>query len=78
MRDSLCSHYKEVNATDLYQQLLTMSQSQNENLVNFLIHAMDCREMILSACREEIATEPKYSPWVGLSRGLVNGLIRCL
>ena len=70
LRKILRSHYQEGSATDLYQQLLTMSQNQNEDPVNFLIRAMDCRQKILFACREEIETDLKYSP------SLVNGLFR--
>eukprot|EP00112_Aurelia_sp_Birch-Aquarium-sp1_P009685 Seg2108.5 transcript_id=Seg2108.5/GoldUCD/mRNA.D3Y31 product="hypothetical protein" protein_id=Seg2108.5/GoldUCD/D3Y31 len=70
LRKILKSHYKEGSATDLYQQLLTMSQNQNEDPVNFLIRAMDCRQKILFACREETETDLKYSP------SLVSGLFR--
>ena len=70
LRKIFRSHYKEGSATDLYQQLLTMSQNQNEDPVNFLIRAMDCRQKILFACREETETDLKYSP------SLVNGLFR--
>ena len=68
LRKILCSHYKDGSATDLCQQLLTMSQNPNENPVNFLIRAMDCKQKILFACREETASGLKYSP------GFLNGL----
>ena len=46
LRKVLRSHYKELSATDLYQELLTMSQEPKEDPVNFLIRAMDCRQKI--------------------------------
>ena len=64
------SHYKEGSATDLCQQLLTMTQNQNRDPVNFVIRAMDYKQNILFACREETATDLKYSP------GLLNELFR--
>ena len=47
-----------------------MSQNQIEEPLNFLIWAMDCRQNILFACREETEADLKYSP------SLVNGLFR--
>ncbi|XP_065071957.1 uncharacterized protein LOC135696488 [Rhopilema esculentum] len=70
LRKILRSHYKEGSATDLYQELLTMSQEPKEDPVNFLIRAMDCRQKIIFACREESENDLKYSPV------LVTGLFR--
>ena len=53
LRKILRSHYKGGSATDLYQQLLTMSQYQNEDSVNFFIRAMDCRQKILFAAERK-------------------------
>ena len=70
LRKILRSHYKEGSATDLYQELLTMSQEPKEDPVNFLIRAMDCRQKIIFACREEAENDLRYSP------NLVTGLFR--
>ena len=70
LRKILRSHYKEGSATDLYQELLTMSQEPKEDPVNFLIRAMDCRQKIIFACREESENDLRYSP------NLVTGLFR--
>ena len=63
---SLCkiirSHYKEVSATEIYQQLLVMTQDPKEDVTNFLIRLMDTRQKILFACKEEDENELKYSP----------------
>ena len=53
LRKILRSHYKEGSATDLYQELLTMSQEPKEDPVNLLIRAIDCRQKIIFASREE-------------------------
>ena len=70
LRKILRSHYKEGSATDLYQELLTMSQEPKEDPVNFLIRAMDCRKKIIFACREESENDLWYSS------NLVTGLFR--
>ena len=72
LRNILRSHYKEGSATDLYQELLTMSQEPKEDPVNFLIRAMDCRQKIIFAYREESESDLQYSP------NLVTGLFRPL
>ena len=59
LRKILRSHYKEGSATDLYQELLTMSQEPKEDPVNFLIRALDCRQKIIFACREESENDLK-------------------
>ena len=46
LRKILRSYYKEGSSSDLYQQLLIMSQNQNEEPVNFLLRAMDCKKNI--------------------------------
>ena len=70
LRNILRSHYKEGSATDLYQELLTMSQEPKEDPLNSLIRAMDCRQKIIFACREESENDLRYSP------NLVTGLFR--
>ena len=56
------SHYKEGSATEIYQQLLVMTQDPKEDALNFLIRLMDTRQKILFACKEEDENELKYSP----------------
>ena len=63
------SHYKEGSATEIYQQLLVMTQDPKEDAMNFLIRLMDTRQKILFACKED-ENELKYSP------SLVQGLFR--
>ena len=70
LRKILKSHYKEGGATDLYQELLTMSQEPKKDPVNCLICAMDCRQKTVFACREESENDLRYSP------NLVTGLFR--
>ena len=63
------SHYKEGSATEIYQQLLVMTQDPKEDAINFLLRLMDTRQKILFACKEE-ENELKYSP------SLMQGLFR--
>ena len=64
------SHYKEGCATEIYQQLLGMTQDLKEDAMNFLVRLMDTRQKILFGCEEEDANELKHSP------SLVQGLFR--
>ena len=47
------SHYNEGSATEIYQQLLVMTQDSKEDAMNFLMRLMDTRQKILFACKEE-------------------------
>ena len=66
IRKIIRSHYKEGSATEIYQQLLVMTQDPKEDAMNFLIRSMDTRQKILFACKEEDENElkmkMKYSP----------------
>ena len=48
VREVLRSHFQEGNATELYQQLLIMSQDPKEDVLSYLIRCMD-----MFTCMEE-------------------------
>ena len=70
LRKVIRSQYKEASATEIYEQLLVMTQDPKEDAMNVLIRLMDTRKKILFACEEEDENELKYSP------SLVHGLFR--
>ena len=83
VRKILRSHFQEGNATELYQQLLIMSQDPKEDALSYLIRCMDTRQKILFACKEEDENDLKYSPDLvqglfkrSLETGLINDTIR--
>lgn len=53
LSQTLRIHYQEKSATELYQELITMSQSKKEDPTVFLVRAMETREKILFASKEE-------------------------
>ena len=83
VRKILQSHFKEGNVTELYQQLLIMSQDRKEDALSYFIRCMDMRQKILFACKEEDENDLKYSPelvpglfkW-SVETGLINDTIR--
>lgn len=46
-------HYQEKSATELYQELITMKQTINEEPIAFVVRAFETREKILVASKEE-------------------------
>lgn len=50
-------HYKEKAATELYQELITMRQEKNEDATAFVVRALETREKILFASKEEGAVQ---------------------
>lgn len=56
LRQILRSHYRERNATDLHQQLASLTQSPGENPQTFLMKALELRQKILFASKEASAT----------------------
>ena len=46
-------HYHEKSATELYQELITMKQQKKEDTTAFVVRAMETREKILFASKEE-------------------------
>jgi len=53
LRQILRSHYRERNATELYQQLASITQSPKEDPQTFLMRALDLRQKIIFASKEE-------------------------
>lgn len=53
LRQILRSHYRERNATELYQQLASITQSPAEDPQTFLMRALDLRQKILFASKED-------------------------
>ena len=53
LRQILRSHYREHNATELYQQLASITQSPKEDAQTFLMRALDLRQKIIFASKEE-------------------------
>ena len=46
-------HYQEKSATELYQELINMKQERKEDAPTFVIRALETREKILFASKEE-------------------------
>ena len=46
-------HYREKSATELYQELIAMKQERDETPSQFLIRALDVRECIVFAAKED-------------------------
>ena len=52
LRKILRSHYREKDATALFQELSTAAQEKKESEHDFVLRAMDLRQKILFACKE--------------------------
>ena len=52
LRKILRSHYRENDATALFQELSTAAQERKESEHDFVLRAMDLRQKILFACKE--------------------------
>lgn len=59
LRQILRAHYKEKSATELYSELCQLSQHTKESPTDFLLRALNLRQKILFASKEEKA-EVKY------------------
>ena len=53
LRQILGSHYREHNTTELYQQLTSITQYPKEDAQTFLMRALDLRQKIIFASKEE-------------------------
>ena len=58
---SLCVHYREKAASEVYQQLATVCQQSNESPQQFLLHALDLRDKVNFASQESDC-EFNYGP----------------
>ena len=55
VRKTLRSHYREKDATSLYQELAVCHQKGNETPMAFLMRALDLRQKVLFSCQEQDA-----------------------
>ena len=55
VRKTLRSHYREKDATSLYQELAVCHQKGNETPMTFLMRALDLRQKVLFSCQEQDA-----------------------
>ena len=82
LRKLLRSHYQEKKATELYTNLATMKQEQNESHLDFVMRALDLRQKIIFSSKEsesEIYYEPSLVQALMLhtiQTGLANESIR--
>ena len=82
LRQILRAHYKEKSATELYSELCQLSQHAKESPTDFLLRALNLRQKILFASKEEKA-EVKYDSGLvdkvfvrTLDTGLTSEVIR--
>ncbi|XP_038051542.1 uncharacterized protein LOC119724523 [Patiria miniata] len=81
LREILEAHYREGNATEIYQELSSASQGSTESAHDFLVRTLDLRQKILKASKMESTI--KYDPGLvqnmflhSLNTGLQNDNIR--
>ena len=82
LRKLLRSHYQEKKATELYTNLATMKQEQNESHLDFVMRALDLRQKIIFSSKES-ESEIYYEPCLvqalmlhTIQTGLANESIR--
>lgn len=69
VKQILRAHYKEKNATELYQELSNIAQSPKEDPTEFLMRAMGLRQKVLFASNEK-------SSGLSYSTELVHGMFK--
>ena len=76
LRQVLRSHYREKDATELYQQLSRVTQDIKESPQSFLVRALDLKQKVIFAS-QEAGSGLKYDPTLVQSmflHGLLTGL----
>ena len=58
LKQHLRAHFKQKNSTELYQELINMSQKPDEDAQNFLMHALTIRQSILVNADDDMGYDP--------------------
>ena len=58
LKQHLRAHFKQKNSTELYQELINMSQKPDEGAQNFLMRALTIRQSILVNADDDMGFEP--------------------
>ena len=62
LKEILQAHYGKKNTTDLFTELVKLSQTVEEDALTFLARALALRQQVIFACDQGRGSEIQYTP----------------